>query len=349
MPDVPPALAERINGETFAEWYREQQWAENIRKGQPYFNGPSSVPPAEKHSPSQLLQCHRKIFYRQENALKEQEEPTGIYWAGNQFEEEIAVPYLQHITGENTYVRNSIWVDFTVETEAGEVWFKGETDPCIVDRHSRPILPTEIKTKDEVDYLEEPNRHHLAQIHAYLYGLNQRNDQEVEKAIILYGARKTMKIQAFHIEFDRDFWGEVVRWAAEHTQHREQDQLPPADPAYGWECKFCSYKHRCGQSDEPYADEGPHGFLPGVDDYPRRQVLEYLQAKDDACLTPTLAQEYPDLVANHEVADWSCPQCKTSYSWNAAPLDDSGSMPPVCPACAEQGELSTLILLSPAG
>lgn len=336
--------ADQIGSESFAEWYREREWERNIREGQPYFNGPPSVPPPEKHSPSQLLQCHRKVYYRQENAPAEQEEPEGIFWTGNQFEEDVAVPYLRHVVGDNAYVRNSMWVDFEEETEAAPVRFKGETDPCIVNRESEPLLVTEIKTKDEVDHLDGPNRHHRTQVHAYLRGLSEKHDRDMDEAVVIYGSRTTMNVRAFRVEFDDAFWREVVEWAAEHTEYRDEGELPPADPEYGWECRFCDYRHRCGRSDEPYSDEGVRGFLPGFADYPRERVAEYLRAHDGAKLTPTLAREYPDLADKHGVRCWSCPSCETDFTWREIDHDSGPGEAPVCPECADVGELATLVI-----
>lgn len=333
--------ADRIDAESFDEWYREREWARNIREGRPYFNGPSRVPPPERHSPSSLLQCHRKIYYRQENAPAERESPEGIFWAGTRFEEDIALPYLKHVVGEDAYVRNSMWVDFTEKTDDGEtVQFKGATDPCIVDRESKPLLVTEIKTKDEVDHLEESNRHHRAQVHAYMRGLAEKHDRVVDEAVVLYGSRKRLNVRAFPVSFDDAFWRKVVEWAASHTAHREADELPPANPEYGWECRFCDYRHRCGQSDEPYADEGPRGFLPEYANYPRERVREYLRAHDDAVLTPTLTETYPEIARAQEVLVWSCGKC----GYTDGGRTDEESREPVCPDCAERGVLGTLNL-----
>ena len=333
-------FAARINGEGFTKWYREREWARNIREGQPYFNGPPSVPPAEKHTPSSLLQCHRKVFYRQENAPAEQEAPEGIFWTGTRFEEDVMMPYLRDMVYDtDAYVRNSMWVDFEGETEAGTVRFKGSTDPCIVDRQSGPILPTEVKTKEEVADLDGPNRHHRAQVHAYMRGLTEKYDREIDEAVVVYGSRKTLNLRAFTVAFDDAFWREVIEWATEHTTYREDGELPPATPEFDWECRFCDYRHRCGQSDEPYSHEGPRGFLTGFDDYPRERVREYLQAHEDAELTPTLARLYPDLAACHPCQRWWCSRCELSLRWDKM---DSKDGEPVCPDCAAKGELQTL-------
>lgn len=333
--------ADRIDAESFAEWYREREWARNIREGRPYFNGPSPVPPPEKHSPSQLVQCHRKLYYRKANAPAERPEPTGIFWTGTRFEEDVALPYLEHVVGEDAYVRNSMWVDFTEETDDDRtVRFKGATDPCIVDRESEPLLVTEIKSKEEVDQLEEPNRHHRAQAHAYLRGLSEKYDREVDEAVILYGGRKHLNVRAFSVAFDDAFWREVVEWAAQQTAYRDDEVLPPADPEYGWECRFCDYRHRCGESDEPYADEGARGFLPGFDDYPRERVREYLRAHDDAVLTPSLIGVYPEIEASD--SRLVCDRC----GFIATRSVDSESEQPVCPDCADRGELGVLVMRS---
>lgn len=340
-PEEPTSFAERIDGESFAEWYREREFARNIREGKPYINGPSRVPPPERHSPSSLLQCHRKIYYRQENAPAEQEEPEGIFWTGHQFEEDVISPFLRNIVAEDAYVQNSIWLDFEPETDAGDVRFKGATDPCIVDREAAPILSTEVKTKDEVDYLDGPNRHHRAQAHAYMRGLSEKFDRDVNEAVIIYGGRKTMNVRAFREEFDESFWHEVVEWAAKHMEYREEDELPPANPAYDWECQFCDYRHRCGESDGPYADEGAQGFLPLFDGYPRERVIEYLRAHDEARLTPTLAETYPELANEYEVANWVCPNCTNEFNWNDDRFEETTGSP-MCPDCAKRSQIIEL-------
>jgi CRISPR-associated exonuclease Cas4 len=144
-------FAQRIGAESFEEWYAEREFARNIREGRPYFNGPSPVPDPERHSPSNLLQCHRKVAYRQANAPEESEAPEGIFWSGRLFEEEVAVPYLRDVVaGEDTYIRNSMWIDDSVETPNGEeLRFRGSTDPVLVDRESEPLLVTEVKTKSQ--------------------------------------------------------------------------------------------------------------------------------------------------------------------------------------------------------
>ena len=124
--------------------------------------------------------------------------------------------------------------------------------------------------------------------------------------------------------------------------------MPPADPEYGWECLFCDYCHRCSQSDEPYSDEGPREFLPGFADYPRDRVVEYLGAHDDAKLTPTLGQTFPDLAVEYSIQQWMFPQCRTKFDWDAVDWDGRESDLPVFPECATADNLAVL-KVSPEG
>lgn len=336
-------LLDGITGERFQQWYRERQYRQNIENGQSYFNDAGSVPDPEKHTPSQLLQCHRQLVYRQENAPAERSEPRGIFWFGTRFEEDLLFPFLhQTITDRSeAYVQNSIWIDFTEETAIGEIRIRGSTDPVIVDASAVPILPTEVKTKSSTDNLTEPNRHHRAQVHAYLMGLSQKFDKELTDAIIIYGGREALDVKSFHIEFDETFWSDVVlEWAAEHTQYRLGDELPPANPEYDWECRFCAYRNRCGKGETPHSDYDTKGLLPGVEKYPRENVIEYLEAHPDDSLTPTLAQEYPSLTNVYDVRDWYCSTCDSKFDWQSV---DSVT-DPLCPKCADSGELSSLSL-----
>ena len=75
-------LLRSISNRSFNDWYNEREYEENILQGRPYFNGLSSPPPAEKHTPSKLLQCHRKVAYAPENAPREEASPDGLFWTG---------------------------------------------------------------------------------------------------------------------------------------------------------------------------------------------------------------------------------------------------------------------------
>lgn len=335
-------LLSRLSADRYRKWYRERQWRQNIENGQAYFNGLGTVPKPERHSPSQLLQCHRKMVYRKENAPAERPDPRGIFWVGTKFEEDLLFPFLsQDVADSGTYVQNSIWIDFTVQTTVGELRIKGSTDPVIVDSDATPILPTEIKTKSSVDNISEPNQHHRAQVHAYLVGLSEKFGKDLTDAVLVYGGRESLELKTFHVEFDPSFWDEVVvEWAEEHTQYRIDDELPPADPEYDWECRFCSYRVRCGKADTAHQDHGPQGLLPGYDEYPREAVIEYLQDNPDESLTPSLAHAYPDLTDSYEITDWYCTQCSSRIAWDE--VNANGD--PLCPHCAETGEIAALSL-----
>ena len=332
-------LVGRLNGTCFANWYRDRLFRENVQEGTPYFNGPRPTPSPERHSPSELLQCHRKIVYRKENAPEEQADPTGIFWIGSQFEEEVALPFLREAVADTgTYACNSLWVDFTVDTDAGDLRIKGETDPVIVDAEGEPLLLTEIKTKQSVESVEVPNQHHRAQAHAYMWGLSEKYDRSVTDAVILYGGRTSLDIRCFHVEFDPEFWTDtVLDWATRHTTYRLDGELPPPNPTFQWECEFCSYRERCGQGETSYEDVGSVGLLPGLIEYPRVKLVEYLDAHPEAKLTPELAGQYPELARSDGAYDWICEACGEECPWDGVDWNGVSSGLPDCPRCAAEG------------
>lgn len=339
----PSEISQRITGTAFDEWYREREYRQNIENGKPYFNGSSYVPKPERHSPNALLQCHRKIAYRQENAPEENQDPKGIFWFGTRFEEDIVFPFLREtLTDDHTYIQNSVWVDYTIETDGNEIQIKGSTDPVLVDRDARPLLPTEIKTKGSLEHVDSPNRHHRAQLHAYMQGLSRKNGTDITEGVLVYGSRESMDIQVFHIEFDHDFWKQtVLSWAKDHTQYRLDGQLPPAEPEYDWECSFCSYQNRCGKGDSLQENQEYTGLVLDVE-YPREKLVEYLEAHPDAKVPPSVASEIPDLVPKYGVYDWRCSACGEIIPWKESRSDSNGS-DRACPECSSRGIFGQLV------
>lgn len=340
-------LVEQIGDGAFEDWYRERTIRRNIEQGQPYFNGPTETPSPERHSPGALLQCHRRRYYTQLNAPRERERPDGVYWFGSTFEEELIFDFFRDIASRaDCYVRNDFWIDVEVETDTAELRIKGATDPVIVNRESEPLLLTEVKTKSSIENLTEPDSHHLAQAHAYQYGLTDEYGYTVD-AVILYADKQTFETRVFYEQFDPDFWHEtVIAWAEEHTEYRLNEELPPAAPVHGWECSFCDYAHRCGQADESrYSDIVPTGFLPGVD-YPRESVVEYLRAHEDGELTPELARRYPVLADEFSVSEWSCEACTSTHAFEDVNWDGTGT--PQCPSCQSRGVPASLVAPVPS-
>jgi CRISPR/Cas system-associated exonuclease Cas4 (RecB family) len=325
-----------ISGDTFNQWYHDRQFAQNILEGKDYFNGPSPPKDADRHSPSNLLQCHRKASYSRQNAPREGTVPEGLFWFGSAFEEEVIVPFLQEtVTIEDTYVANSLWVDTEVDATDPPVQIRGSTDPAIVTGDAEPLFLTEVKTTTSLDSLNEPKPHHRAQLHAYLYALDDEYDHSVTDGMLIYGSRKTLEIQPFHVTFDEDFWESVVEWMATQTEYEQAGDLPPATPERDWECSYCSFKHRCGEADTPYSNIGHDGLLPLFDSYDQQALDDYLQAhtEENAKLTPTLAHEYSGLVGEFGVYDWGCPSCGEAYVWDDIDWDGDVSSPPFCPRC----------------
>jgi CRISPR/Cas system-associated exonuclease Cas4 (RecB family) len=340
------SLLEAISGDAFGEWYREWQIRQAFREGDSWKQTPASIKPPTQHAPSQLLQCQRKTFYSAQNAPQEESPPLGIFWAGTRIEEDLVQPFLEDVADEipeaPTFVRNSIWVDYQVKTDAGEVHIRGATDPVLCTSMGEPLLPTEVKAKQSLDAVDEtdpePAAHHRAQLHAYMHGLNQQVEHSIQRGLVIYVDREQHELVAINVPFDAEFWeSRVLDWAATQSEYRLEDELPPAAPSFGWECSYCSFEKRCGEADGPYTDMPAAGFLP-LTTYPREQVTTALEAEGGAhALTPTLAHQYPEIAEDHEVKDWQCPVCGETTEWVDVDWDGPVTAPPNCPACTAAG------------
>lgn len=353
-PDILPrvqSVIEAIDQDAFSDWYRTRQIKQHMRKGQPWRHTPAAVTPPDRHAPHRMLQCHRKTYYATQNAPKEDHQPTGIFWTGTRLEEDIVMPFLEDIAAETTdsptYVQNSMWVDYQLETPAGDLHVRGSTDPVICTQEGDPLLPTEVKAKQSFDSLDKENPtpadHHRAQLHTYLYGLDQTVSYPVQTGLVIYIDRKQHNLRAMTVKFDQEFWEEtVLEWAQTQSSYRFEETLPPAVPEHGWECGYCSYRQRCGRGDGPYSDQPVNGFLPLML-YPKQQVKTALEAENGTDqLTPTLAHQYPELAAQYDVDDWYCPTCNDRFGWDTVDWRSDLTNPPVCPTCAANDQLATL-------
>lgn len=340
-------IVDTVTADTFDKWYKEREYAQNILDGQPYFNSPGYIAPEQKHSPSKLLQCQRKVYYKNQNTPAEDDMPTGILWIGSRFEEEIALPFLQDTANEihdNNYVRQDMWVDFDVNVDGTDLRIKGETDPVITDSEGAPLVVTEIKTTGYIDSKKgpnaEPSERHKAQLHAYMAGLSKSYDRDIHKGLIIYGERDSFEMAVHEVNFDEDFWEDrCLDWAQEQTEYRLDEDLPPAEPEQpSWECKYCDFKNRCGENDDnDWEDTGVDGFVPLVE-YPQSSVVDYIKSEsaNGAKLTPMLAHQHPNLVDKFDVFDWECDHCESTYDWDRFDWDGDNMNPPSCPNCKEE-------------
>lgn len=332
----PKRLANEIVTTSFDRWYNEYQITQNIKNGKPFFNGSSKPKPAGNFRASELLQCHRKIFYKHHKAPSETTLPQGQFFVGNKFEHELAEEFLEDaISAENRYIQNDLWAQVTINSELGSITINGSTDPVIVDKVGEPFLPAEIKTTSSIEYRSSPSEHHLAQLHSYMVGLSDKWNKNIDYGILLYADRDSLGTKAFKVPFDREFWQErVIPWLKSNTYYRVFGFLPPAEPEQDWECDYCPYQHRCGAGGTGFEDEKPGGFLPMFTDYPESKVKEYLDSHDDAKLTPSLANTHPTVAAQHDVHDWVCTDCDARIPWDQ--VEWEGGEGPPCPECDEE-------------
>lgn len=325
-------------GERFDTWYRERQKRQNIEDGKSYFNSLRSPKADARHGPSQLLQCQRKQYYRARCAPAESEVPTGTFWNGDKVETEIVLPFLRAVLGDDQYVQNSLWVSFSITADETELEFRGETDPVVVDNQGNPVLVTEIKTSRRVKSRETASPHHLAQIHAYMYGLSQKSSEVVRDGVILYVDRETFDLQSFPVEFDPKFWREtVVSWAEEQSHYRGSETLPSAEPHQEWECRYCPYRERCGRGTTSGESTSWFGIIPEPGTYPHDRLESFLRSHPESRLPPNLASEHPDLADRYGTYNWECEACGNSVPYDFTEGDGGVDDDLQCSKCAKSG------------
>lgn len=338
--DVP--LAQRIEryrnditGRNFEAWHRNFEARRNLEEGYGTSrNNPASAPDDNRHSPSSLLQCHRKIYYRSKNAPREYPMPHGVFIMGHFIEEEVVEPWLrERVIAEDEFIGNAGHVDFTEDTESGQsLRFGGSHDPTITDVQGHTLALTEVKsTGSDPHWIDKIKDHHKAQAHAYMKGLKQKDDPltEYPPAFVIYVQKESLEVFPFFLEFDEDFWqNTVVDWAEQNSGYRVNNILPDSTPYMGqdenhtknstFECDYCDYRNRCGNYNkrdkehkyddtlptngsgvvtETFHDQVKKGFLP-LKVYPEDAVVGHALAYTDVKLTPTIAANYPEMVNN---------------------------------------------------
>lgn len=196
------SVAADVNRETFNSWHNEELAQQNLAEGKGWANGnqpPVTAP--RRHSPYRLNKCQRAVAYKEQNAPVETEDPQGIFWIGDQVEQELAEDYLEWVArsyrDENIYVQNDMYVDATINTKIGKLTIRGSTDPVVVDEVGTPIMPAEIKTKSDNAwyYIDEddptPDPPHKAQLMAYMRGLEKTTDvDEIRQGVVMYVNKK---------------------------------------------------------------------------------------------------------------------------------------------------------------
>ncbi len=379
----------RLTETRFEDWHRIQERERNEAEGYgDTRNDLSHMPEPDEHSPSSLLSCHRMVYYKAHNTPREDRLPYGIFKFGHDFEAYVEQFLADEVAGDHQTVNNVERIEFDVNG----VTFTGSTDPVIFDeRTGEPAALFEVKTTGNLYFTRrdgEAKERHRAQAHAYAKGLQHKYDMDEPPQIFyIYGGREDLDVAMFDESFDAEFWEDtVIDWAEENTEHRKLDVLPPTvDDSKSYMCGYCDYAERCGNyeptSKSPNSDDyveemdeywwddtiatsfqntvsdmPPVGFLP-LKKYPEDAVVAHLATYPDVKLTPTLAVQYPYLVADgneplkrlervygvapkREVGNWVCPKCMQSFSFEQ--FDDwDGDFDnlPTCPDCPDDPPL----------
>ncbi|MDS0243102.1 MULTISPECIES: PD-(D/E)XK nuclease family protein [unclassified Haloferax] len=315
----------------YDDFWAERVRQQNIAEGYPERNDPAYVPDDGQISPHTIGLCHRKAFYRRFNAPEEERDPHGIFWQGKTFETDALQPFLEEKHGVE-HITNGLEVEYS---PAGieDILITGSADPTLLDADGTPRTQYEAKTQRSGALKKDsPSDHHYKQLHAYMAGLG------VTDGILAYMDRTTNRTKFVDAPFRADVWQEVIEWARQQTDYVRGRELPPAEAEQSWECRYCDFKHRCGDTEKPASDMGWQGFAPLVK-YPRPKVEDHLTAWDNVKLTPTLAHEFPDLAEEHDILPWTCGECGGEFEHDSVEWDCDLANTPYCPTCRAEDDL----------
>jgi hypothetical protein len=382
-------LAENITEQAFEDFHKLKERERNAEEGYgDTRNDVTHMPDASHQSPSKLLSCHRMSWYDAHNTPREDRLPYGIFKFGHDFEAHFEEFLAEHITGSDLSVRNVERVEFS----DNGVDISGTTDPVVFDENGNPVALFEVKTTQNTYHVRnrgEANERHRAQAHAYVKGLMEKYDLESPpKIFYAYGGREDLDVFITSETFDATFWNDtVLQWAETDIEYRNGDELPPAledGHEREYQCTYCDYQERCGNYDpdskSPESDDYVEsmdeywwnddietgyqnsavdlpatGFVPAMK-YPEDAVVAHIATHGDVELTPTIATQYPELVADGEdpperfeliygvapqaeVTDWVCDECLQTFDydafeWESGSFDDM----PTCPECPDDAD-----------
>jgi len=356
VPGTEPHLEhfrEQLTEDAFNDWHLIQERNRNADEGyDDTRNDPAHMPAPEDQSPSNLLNCHRMSYYKARNTPREEKLPYGIFKFGHDFEAYAETFLQEQVSPEGTTVKNVERIDFENE----DIRFTGSTDPVIFDDQTdKPLALFEVKTSKNLHFVRKGGvkTRHKAQSHAYARGLQEKYNLESPPPIFfIYGGREDLDVAMFEVEFDAEFWNdEVIEWAEQDTEYRNDVELPPAldpDGSKSYMCSYCDYAERCGNYEPSSESPNSSNYVESVDDYwwddsidtdfqntvsdmpPEGflplAVIGHLASYPGVHLTPTLAVQYPELVD-----DGSEPSERLMNVFGAAPQRPVEDF--VCPKC----------------
>jgi hypothetical protein len=369
------AIRNRLTPGVFLDFHRAREREQNEADGYgDTRNVPDHTPTATHHSPHWMLSCSRKVYYTATNAPAESEDPHGIFKIGHLLETYLEDFLETVVAPDDATVRNVVQIEFEVDG----LTFSGSTDPVLFTAADEPLLLTEVKTTKNLYYIQRDGaKHsHKAQAHVYAKGLQQKYGLTSPPPItIIYIDRNTLETAFLDVEFDAEFWQDILQWATKNSGYRDAGILPPplkatdgdTDDDPTWLCGVCEYAGRCKEGydqdgprvsqdvQHPTADTRATGFLP-LTRYPEDAVISHLATYPDVPLTPTVASQYPDLIDDgtepsdrlealfgaapqREVADWHCPDCEATSAYGTFDWDGDLSSLPTCPRCDSSDSL----------
>jgi CRISPR/Cas system-associated exonuclease Cas4 (RecB family) len=197
-----------------------------------------------RYYPSEVGNCLRKNWYSYKYPLEVDQDKLKIFEVGNMLHG-FVVEVMRDERQEDIELLES---EFPFKIEMKDFIISGRVDDLILIKSNSKKVLVEVKSTRNVDFIEEPQSHHVAQLMFYMAASNIHN------GVILYIDKNDLHSKVFEIPFDEFKSAEIVDRFNFLHDHLTKNNLPLAEAKkvqdMSWMCKFCEYSNKCDKEEK---------------------------------------------------------------------------------------------------
>jgi len=204
--------------------------------------------------PSEIPYCQRKNYYSRKAPIPFDKKTKRIFHTGNLYHNFIT--YLLKHNFEDTKLLDSERSVTIIAEPEYDVDIRGRLDNLVLinldnEKGEKEKTIFEVKSSSSIQFLKEPQKHHVMQLTPYLRAL------QLKKGYIVYVEKNTLQTKVFPVKYDKEIFLNVVKRARDLAKHLRENTLPEAEGKVlkDWQCKYCpkGYKEMCDKEYNPTA------------------------------------------------------------------------------------------------
>ena len=192
-----------------------------------------------RYYPSEAGMCLRKVWYTYKYPKETEPELLKIFEMGNILHNFV----VEVLKSEKNPDVELVESELPVKIQMDDFLVSGRIDDVIIVKSSGKTFLVEVKSCKSLNYIKEPQHHHIMQIQLYMRATGIHN------GILLYIQKNDLQSKIFNIPYDKEIAESALeRFSALH-KYLTEDKLPPQearnDSEMSWMCTYCEYKDRC--------------------------------------------------------------------------------------------------------